>query len=121
LRYKEITDNPNVPAKYKSVEGYPLGIWQSVKRHNYKKGNLSQGWIKRLEEIGFKWDIQEEKFKKGMQESLLYKEITGNPNTPRNYKTPEGYRLSSWQNVQRINYSKGKLSPDRIKRLGLHP
>jgi hypothetical protein len=31
--------------------------------------------------------------------------------------TPEGYSLGAWQNAQRRNYKKGKLSPDRIERL----
>jgi hypothetical protein len=117
LLYKESTGNPNTPLTYETAEGYHLGSWQNVQRINYRSGNLSPGRIKRLEDIGFKWDLQEEKFKKGFQETLLYKESTGNPNAPRGYETPEGYRLSSWQNTQRTNYKKGKLSPDRIKRL----
>jgi hypothetical protein len=50
---------------------------------------------------------------------LLYKENEGkgNPNAPRHYKEGDGYRLGLWQNHQREYYKKGKLSPDRIKRL----
>ena len=58
-----------------------------------------------------------EQFEKGFQETLLYKERTGNPNTRASYKTEEGYLLGSWQSVQRGNYRKGKLSADKIKRL----
>ena len=116
---KKSIANPNVPALFKTPEGYELGKWQSHQRNSYKKEKLSPERIKRLEEIGFKWEIRdeqvEEQFKKGLQETLLYKESKGNPNAPQSYKTAEGYRLSSWQSRQRRSYKKGKLSPDRIK------
>ena len=117
LLYKERTGNPNAPADYKTPEGFQLGSWQSNQRKHYKKGKLSPDRIKRLEEIGFTWERFEEQFEKGFQETLLYKERTGNPNAPKNYKTAEGFQLGFWQSNQRNNYRKGKLSPDRIKRL----
>ena len=94
-----------------------LVIGKVVKEQHYRKGNLSPDRIKRLEDIGFIWDILEEQFEKGFQETLRYKESTGNPNAPIDYKTAEGYRLGTWQRSQRRNLQKGKLSPDRIKRL----
>jgi hypothetical protein len=72
--------------------------------------------MRRLEKIGFTWEILEEKFEKGIQETLLYKERTGNPNAPRNYST-SGFWLGDWQSHQRERYKIGKLSSDRIKRL----
>jgi hypothetical protein len=121
LRYKESMGNPNVPHGYKTPEGYRLDTWQSHQRGKHKKGKLSQERVKRLEDIGFKWEIQEqqreEQFEKGFQETLLYKESTGNPNTPFHYNTPEGYRLGRWQNRQRSFHKKGRLSQERIKRL----
>ena len=116
LLYKDRTGNPNVPLNYKTAEGYRLGFWQSIKRHNYKKGNLSQGWIKRLEDIGFTLENYEEKFEKGFTETWLYKKSTDNPNAPQKYKTPEGYSLGTWQATQRVRYKMGKLSQERIKR-----
>ena len=117
LLYRERTGNPNAPKSYKTAEGYLLGSWQGNQRNNYKKGNLSPNRIRQFEEIGFTWEKLEEKFEKGFQQTLLYKESTGNPNTPTIYKTTEGFRLGSWQNKQRISYKKGELSPERIKRL----
>jgi hypothetical protein len=109
--------NPNVPANYKTAEGYRLGAWQNTQRVRYKIGKLSPERIKRLEETGFLWKRLEEQFEKGFQETLLYKEKTGTPNAPKRYMTSEGYRLGNWQILQRVNYNKGILSPDRIKRL----
>jgi len=117
LRYKDEFGNPDAPIRHKTPEGYRLGGWQNAQRGNYKKGNLSPERIKRLEQIGFTWERLEEQFEKGFQETLLYKERTGNPNAPMNYKTHESYQLGKWQGTQRNNYKKGKLSPDRIERL----
>jgi superfamily II DNA or RNA helicase len=117
LLHKERTGNPNVPNSFKTTEGYRLGLWQLHQRGRYKKGKLSPDRIKRLEEMGFTWEILEEWFEEGFRETLLHKERTGNPNVPHSLKTTEGYRLGNWQGTQRGNYKKGKLSPDRIKRL----
>ena len=117
LLYKQSTSNPNVPITYETAEGFRLGTWQAHQRGNYKKGILSPNRIEQLEDIGFTWERLEEKFEKGFQETLLHKGNTGNSNVPQHYQTPEGYLLGSWQTTQRGNYNKGKLSPERIRRL----
>jgi len=117
LVYKNNTDNANTYYNYKTPEGYPLGKWQSQQRTIYNKRNLSPNRIEKLENIGFIWDPLEEQFEKGFQETLLYKERTGNPNADARYKTSEGYPLGRWQSHQRENYKKGKLSTERIKHL----
>jgi len=117
LKYKDEFDNPNVQQGYKTVEGYQLGSWQSEQRKHYKKGILSSVRIERLEDIGFTWDLFDEKFEKGFQETLLYKERTGNPNAPGGYKTAEGFTLGTWQQRHRYNYRQGTMSPERIKQL----
>jgi len=117
LKYSEQYDNPNAPKNYKTEEGYLLGIWQVNLRQFYKKGQLSGSDIHRLEKIGFKWDTKEAAFERGIQETLKYKEQSGNPNAPKNYKMPQKYPLGAWQKAQRFFYQKGILSPDRIKRL----
>jgi superfamily II DNA or RNA helicase len=117
LLYKNITGNPNSSHDYKTLEGYPLGNWQDRQRNFYEKEKLSPDCVKSLEEIGFTWDKFEEQFEKGFLQTLLYKERTGNPNAPQSYKTSEGYSLGIWQNSKRRNYKKGKLAPERIKRL----
>ena len=70
-----------------------------------------------LEEIGFIWNPIEEIFEKGFQETVKYKEQFGDPNAPSEYKTPQGFKLGSWQHRQRQSYKKDKLTSERIKRL----
>jgi hypothetical protein len=123
LDYKANAGNgdPNAPTNYRSVEGFRLGTWQSTLKYLCKKKRLPSDRIVRLEEIGFKWEVKdeqrEEQFEKGFQETLRYKNSTGNPNAPNGYETAEGFKLRLWQNTKRSTYRQGKLSPERIKRL----
>ena len=48
---------------------------------------------------------------------MKYKELHGNANCPKRYVTPDRYKLGIWQNSQRREYKKGKLSDDRIEKL----
>ncbi len=117
MLYKERTGDSNAPQRYVTAEGYPLGSGKSKSKDKYKKEKLSSDRIKRLEEIGFTWEILEEKFEKGFQETLLYKERTGDSNAPQRYVTAEGYRLGTWQRSLKDKYKKGELSSDRINQL----
>ncbi len=113
----KLTNDCNAHVSYITPEGYKLGSWQSMQRVNYKRGKLDADQAKRLEEIGFKWYLSEEAFEKGFQATLRYKEQTGDANAPANYIIPDGYNLGVWQGSQRVNYKKGKLDTERIKRL----
>jgi superfamily II DNA or RNA helicase len=117
LSYKKIFGDPNAAGEYITPEGYRLGQWQINIRQKHKKGKLDLDEFKRLEEIGFKWEFREEAFEKGFTETLKYHAHFGNPNAHHSYKTTKGYRLGGWQTEQRTKYKKGKLSPERIKRL----
>lgn len=111
LKYKERKGSPN------AFEGFPLGQWQNDQIKSYRKGSLSPERIKRLDQIGFRWDKIEEWFEEGFQETLKQKERTGNPNVFWIYQINEDFPLGRWQSTQRQKYRKGELSPERIKRL----
>jgi hypothetical protein len=117
LAYNEEFDSPNAPKEYKTSYGYPLGTWQGHQRQFYRNGELSPYKIKRLEAIGFMWNLRENTFERGFKETLKYKEQSGDPNSPNNYKTPGGYPLGTWQAHQRQFYKNGKLTPEKIKQL----
>ena len=79
---------------------------------------MVQDRIKKLEDIGFVWEgWRVESFSKGFEETLRYKEQRGNANAPRDYTTPDGFNLGTWQNTQRKKFRTGKLEQDRIKKL----
>ena len=111
LLYKERTGNPNAPSDTRQRKVTLLAVGKIFKG-SYKKGKLSSDRIKRLEEIGFTWEILEEQFEKGFQETLLYKERTGNPNAAQTassvIKTDEG-NYSAWSIWQRLDQREGNL------------
>uniref|UniRef100_UPI0015D90DCD helicase associated domain-containing protein n=1 Tax=Chlamydia suis TaxID=83559 RepID=UPI0015D90DCD len=57
-RFREEHGHCNVPHKYpKSPQ---LSVWVSNQRKDFKKGDLSEDRIARLEELGFVWRVREE-------------------------------------------------------------
>jgi superfamily II DNA or RNA helicase len=117
LKYKDEYGDCKAPRNYETSEGYRLGAWQSHQRGSYKKGKISQDRIQKLEAIGFRWGILDEKFQKGFEETLKYKKETGDPNAPLGHTTPDGFKLGAWQNTQRTNHNNNKLSLERVERL----
>tara|TARA_Y100000294_G_C8357318_1_gene257263 strand:- start:189 stop:614 length:426 start_codon:yes stop_codon:yes gene_type:complete len=102
---------------YKTPEGFPLGTWHSNLSTSYKKGKLDKEKVSRLEEIGFIWNLHEEAFEQGCQETLRYKKQSGDANAPIAYKTPEGFALGPWQSRQRDKFKQGILDKRNIKKL----
>ena len=124
--------NLKVPQKFKTINGYDIdengynfGEWISNQRVKYKKGTLSEDKIKKLEEIGMifenvnddTWNMMYELAKKyyghygNLKISINFKTING-------YKADEnGYNLGTWVGSQRMNYKKGSLSEEKIKKL----
>ena len=131
-KYYEHYGNLKVPQKFKTINGYDIdengynfGEWISNQRVKYKKGTLSEDKIKKLEEIGMifenvnddTWNMMYELAKKyyghygNLKISINFKTING-------YKVDEnGYNLGTWVGSQRMNYKKGSLSEEKIKKL----
>ena len=114
LAYKEEYGDANAPGDYK---GFRLGGWQITQRQHNRIHKLSEQRIKMLDDIEFKWEPHNEAFEKGFEETLKYKEQTGDANAPQDYTTSEGFRLGSWQGAKRNQYKKGKLPQNRFLRL----
>jgi len=118
LRYKEKHGDTLVPCGYKT-NNIKLGAWIDSLRTRYKKANLSQEKIDKLEAIGFAWYVlQGKKYGWDQKYEMLvrYKEKHGNILVPKGC-TVEGANLWSWINAQRTNYKKNSLSRDKIDKL----
>lgn len=59
--YSRTHGDLKVPAKYKTDDGYTLGLWINLKRRQYKKHSLSQKQIRDLERIGMVWSLRTRK------------------------------------------------------------
>ncbi len=106
--------NARPPSTYKTEDGYSLGAWVSTQRT--AREQLSQERIKRLNALGFVWDVSELKWEEGFGHLQAYVEQEGNARPPSTYKTEDGYSLGAWVSTQRT--AREQLSQERIKRLG---
>ena len=87
-------------ARYKTPDGYSLGNWIFTQRKVYaglQYGNLSQGRIKKLEQIGMVWNsVRDASWQRYFEAVKLYREEHGNLDIKANYVSPDGIKLGSW-------------------------
>src|SRR5262249_28053854 len=88
-----------VPPQYKSPDGFKLGRW--VVNRRFRKNTPEQ--IKMLDALNFDWDPSTAQWEEGFEHLKVYAEEYMHCRVPRQYKTPDGYRLGGWVSEQRIN------------------
>lgn len=59
--YREQYGDLNVPTRYRTEDGYNLGVWLRTQRVNWKNGKLPEERKKRLDAIGMNWGRDETK------------------------------------------------------------
>jgi hypothetical protein len=96
-------------------ENPSLAIWISNQRTLYKDDKLSPERTKKLNDLGFVWDVLEAKWSGYFQELLDYLEEHGNTLVPTVHE--ENPSLGIWVSNQRTFYKDNKLSPERIEKL----
>jgi len=100
VRYLELIDfhakygTMNVPMKYKT-----LGQWVTKHRRAHKLGTLSPEKFRKLERIGFIWNVKEWQFQYQYQKLIQYREQHGHLNV----KITDG-ELGSWFYSRRREY-----------------
>ncbi|MGN7779031.1 Helicase associated domain protein [Mycolicibacterium sp. 22603] len=120
LQYVDQHGNARVPQSYR-VEGYRLGQWVTVQRRSHAKRILDVDREGRLQALpGWTWDARADDWEKGFRRLLQYVDRHGHARVPRSW-IQDGYRLGVWINVQRNNYSSGKLDIDRQGQLQTLP
>ena len=109
LAYKAEHGHVKVPPNW------PTGLWSWInnQKSNWKRGELSNERIQRLNEIGFDWNPFGTLWEAKFCELFSYWEEYGNTNVPTNW--PDG--LNNWAKSQRKDKKKGNLSEEKIKRL----
>jgi Fe2+ transport system protein FeoA len=111
--YREPNSDCQVPQSFKTGDGYRLGQWVSVQRT--KKDTLSRERQRRLDELGFVWNVREQRWEEGFTRLQTYRETNNDCQVPQSFKTGDGYRLGQWVSVQRTK--KDTLSRERQRRL----
>ena len=97
------------------LDGLKLGGWVSVQRST--KDSLTADRLKRLNSLGFSWDPIAEQWEKNFAALQKFRRRMGHCRVPESHQA-DGIKLGVWVGVQRSR--KGKLTPDRIKRLNSH-
>ena len=110
----------HVPAEWK--ENLNLGRWVVKTRILRKLGRLSKEKLRRLDEIGFVWNPtskreaeQDVVWSKWLAKLEAFHARHGHWRVPTD--KPSLHSLRVWMDNQRISYSRGWLSADRIRRL----
>ncbi len=116
--YVEREGHAKVPLSFITSGGLRLGRWVGTQRYCYKQNELSKDRIRALEEMpGWTWDIIESQWTEGYENLKEYSDREGHAKVPNRFITSDGFRLGSWIQNRRNEYSKGKLSKDRIRAL----
>jgi ribosomal protein L7Ae-like RNA K-turn-binding protein len=93
-----------------------LGKWVSKQRYVKMKETLDPVRQKRLEKIGFEWEVRSATWDEMHALLQQFKKREGHCNVPQSHKE-EGANLGKWACRQRQLKRKEKLEPDRQKRL----
>lgn len=115
-KYKKQYGDCDVPRKWKVNNG--LSIWVELQRKKREKGKLTNEKTEELNRLRFIWNpinVLDKLWEKRFYELKEYKKKYGHCNVPKNWD--KNNSLASWVSLQRKNYKKGKLSPERLKKL----
>jgi len=89
--------------------------WLSKQRKSKEENKMCKSQIKKLESIGFIWDIYEATWNGNY--SLMEEYETINKKIPRAKEKYKGNNLGAWGDSQRMLKKNGELTEDKIKKL----
>ncbi|WP_146447634.1 helicase associated domain-containing protein [Bythopirellula polymerisocia] len=96
-------------------ENPQLAIWIKNQRRKYSEGLLSKTRIKRLEKLGFEFNLWEASWEKMFNQLKAYKKKHGDCDVPQRWT--ENPELGVWVSNQRTRKRQKLLSKERIARL----
>lgn len=94
--YREENGDADVPARYVSADGFPLGKWVGNIRAAYKNGRLDRDRADCLDRLGMIWDVREYRWNVNYQAAKEYFETHGNLQVPFSYVTEDHISLGRW-------------------------
>jgi len=110
--FKEKTNTTIVRKEHNEKK---LFSWSNTQRFNYKNNTLSEEKLKKLEEIGFVFNILEHDWLLMFSELEKYYKKNKHSSVPAQYKEQDN--LGSWVAAQRQIFKDGKLSENKIGKL----
>jgi superfamily II DNA or RNA helicase len=107
-----------VPQRYKTGDGYRLGLWVANQRAAREK--MDPDRRKRLEALAiWSWDLLAHQWEEGFAKLQEFSDREGHCRVPATYSTGDGYSLGAW--VSRQREAKDRVDPDRRQRLEALP
>ena len=94
--------------------GIKLGRWVSDQR--IRKTQLTPDRLKRLEALGFVWDVNSQKWEEGFNALKAFQEREGHCKVHKDHRE-NGFKLGSWVIFQRDRLRKAHITPEQRKRL----
>lgn len=123
VRYREEYGNLEVPARYVTPSGLPLGNWLVTQRRVYTgkiSGQMKEEQIRKLNELGIRWEsYSDRQWEQYFSQAAEYYARNGNLDVKADYVTEKGFRLGMWLNhirQYRLNGSR-VLNGQRQKQL----
>ncbi len=107
----EVTGKLLPPYKSESLKQ-----WIIHQRSKYHSGSLDENKIKRLDDIGMIWDL-DESWEKMFRLAECYYHDNGNLDIPTAYVTDKGEKLGIWYRSRVREFRSGRLSEERKARL----
>lgn len=107
--------------KFRTAEGFALGIWVAVQRQKKSDGRLSSlSQQEQLESLpGWSWAPQDERheilWEEGFSSLKEFLTREGHSRVQVHYTTETGFKLGRW--VARQRFSQVTMNPERIQRL----
>ena len=106
LEFKENHGHCNVPHQWK--ENRKLAQYVQYSRRAHKEGIISDEKYAKLSEIGFIWNLFEDKWNRGYTQLMEFQRKHGHCAVPKDYETHP--KLHQWISSQRQSYRDGKLN-----------
>jgi hypothetical protein len=100
-----------------SAQHHKLGNWVRTQRTRFRQGELSQDEVRRLNDLGFTWELWRQQWEAMFAALVEYQDTYGHCDVPQQFA--ENRKLGNWVITQRMYYRKGKLDAEQIERLNL--
>lgn len=109
--YYETYGDLNIPANFRTADGYALGVWiltQRAVRKGLQRGVLSEERIKMLNRIGMLWTVREQdRWPEYFSAAEAYVQEFGHLCVPNAYVTLDGVKLGKWLGTLKAQRKRG--------------
>ncbi|MDA0799733.1 MAG: Helicase associated domain protein, partial [Chloroflexi bacterium] len=107
--FKEREGHCLVPAKFRTEDGFGLGVWVASQRK--ARDTMPPERKAALDELGFEWTPLGAAWTEGYRRLVAFKESEGHCRVAGEFRTEDGFRLGQWVSTQRLKQD--TMPPER--------